>query len=877
MSFWPTVSQFGSSSGQQQSAASAASPYNNDDDADADADAGAGAAAASSAAALHIFSQSSLASSILGASASASAGGDGGAYSQSQLSQQHLSQQHLSQQSQSGLNMGGGKSMYDEGSQHRHHQETCLTCGSTTFLTDDATGLTICATCHTQSQTLSQLETVGEEDVEALAARTGMGRMVSRRVGPKMVLVPDSEIDNSVPFPVLEDCLVGFQEVLRVATDRAASLAGLDDDDGGRQVLMDTVGNIWFGYLRSWREGAEYYAKLHPELRFSLRDAFIGKGRREMVLRHLSAKICSEIRAEDSKRKKKKTKSPGSNGRKRPRGAAADQSQPNKPTFSSIDGMLNHLPPNTDIDNKIAALRVTPSLTLIGSIIHLALTVLRAGVPSNHIVAWAAAGSFPYLTTAYNHLSDELKKTLRPIKTFFVRDCLPPAGQIDYQSDLLALACGMNLRRPKPVNARQNAAACRSDNTQKAAVAARDQVEKGATRYFDNVALLAARLVSDLGFDQRVLDLTLSLIGLRDPPSPAAAAEDGGDEHTDGTEVEWTPLPLKTAAVDRLVSPLHVMAVIAVAVRMCEGWEEWEYHMQDPESLQPQETSRRKGEASVSGQGPHPRFIPTSEAQLQMLGNGVALEGFMDYLEENHFDKDSRLDPFGPFMSSLQNMAKRHAMSTKSEDDRSTAGTAVRPNTAIAGVANPNKRSVDGTDASGVGKYVIYKSSLALRRRKREEIAETRQFHPQYTLLLEYMAYKADAEPSDLHNLVSMLDHEIFSCSCYDVAEVLADKKEAGKKKRKASAIRAQEAKGARPSNVALAMKAREESIMQLYHTQMHQPRHDVRVIQQKSKPKRTRKNKLCSVEGCTKRSRGSRFLHMCQRHHQEKVLGKKN
>lgn len=144
------------------------------------------AAAAAAAASQSLFSQSTLGTQLFGS-----------AYGS------HPEQ--LSQAQPSGA----------EQSDHADHHEVCLTCGSASFLTDDATGVTVCAQCHTQSQTLSQVEVVGEEDVEALAARTGMGRMVSRRIGGKRKIASVEEIDNSVKLPDLEECLGGFQYLLR--------------------------------------------------------------------------------------------------------------------------------------------------------------------------------------------------------------------------------------------------------------------------------------------------------------------------------------------------------------------------------------------------------------------------------------------------------------------------------------------------------------------------------------------------------------------------------------------------------------------------------------------------------------------------------------
>ena len=727
---------------------------------------------------------------------------------------------------------------------HAEHNEVCLTCGSSDFLTDDATGVTVCAQCHTQSQTLSQVEVVGEEDVEALAARTGKGRMVSRRIGGRRKLASVEEIDNSVKLPGVEECLGGFQYLLREAAECAADLVGLvepdgdddddddDDDDGndGRQVLIDTVGNIWFGYLTSWREGAKKNSRLHPEVRFSLRDAFLGENRRGMVLRHLSARCCEEIRAEEERLDRISKKSGKGRGQKRRRGDqqspspnanTATSSGQDRQIFGSVAALLDSLP-SDQIDDQIAALRLVPSLSLIGSIIHLALTVMRAGVSSHHIVGWAASGAFPYLTDAFRQLSPEFKHTLKPMKSFFTQT-LPPPGLLDYQADILAIACGMKLGR--------------SSNSPGSA---------------DNIPLLVTRIVSDLGFDKQVLDYTLSLLGVRELPPP---------------EQEWAPKPL-VKNIRRLISPLHVMAVVVVAVRMCEGWESRTYHMEwscGPNSAQ---TKPRKGNV----------FIPSSEAQVSQLSNGQ-LDQYLAFLESNVFDKHSRRNTLiRPFTTSLQEMGKQHSKSLKKDEDgRPSDIRTVRQNVILAGAKisdDHNCKKKNEKADEDYGTYTVFKSCLTSQTRGDDQ-SEPGFLDPPYALLIEYVAYKADAEPSDLHRLVMMLDKEVFAKVSKRDKKLGALMTESGLPIKTPGPVQGNKKSVQKKA----AAKSKETERLNLPRctnpsasTYQHHGLYQQNLSEQPPLvPKPKRKNKRCTIEGCEMEGI-KKYNHMCLRHYNQSI-----
>lgn len=237
-----------------------------------------------------------------------------------------------------------------------------------------------------------------------------------------------------------------------------------------------------------------------------------------------------------------------------------------------------------------------------------------------------------------------------------------------------------------------------------------------------------------------MLDYTLSLLGLRELPPP---------------EQEWAPRPL-VKNMKRLSSPLHVMAVIVVAVRMCKGWEDRTYHMNAHSASDSARTDQSKQQKTNA-------FIPSSDAQLNQLSNDQ-LGDYLDFLETNVFDKHSRRSALiKPFMSSLLEMGKRHAKSLKKdEDSRPSSAGSVRSNTIVAGakVSHEHEKNASVDDNEDVT-YTIYKSCLTSQAPGDDE-TEPGFLDPHYALLIEYVAYKADAEPSDLHKLVTLLDKEIF-------------------------------------------------------------------------------------------------------------------
>ena len=328
--------------------------------------------------------------------AAAGGGSGGGGLVTIESSSLSSQQQHPSQsQSQS----------QQQQQQQQQHVFACTNCGSTDFYYDAVAGRDVCQDCFTQ-QSQQQSQEAAEhqqqqhhpssqlldfEDVMELAAKTRGGTLItttttataatSRKKRKRSTTTtigqqqqqtttkqPLEELDQSVPLPDLETCLEAFTHILKVCTrllarrigqqqqrrrlSTTAAATAVEEEQQQQQQqqhlvetsLLQTVQQLWVAYLCAFGHGAEYYGRLCPEMRISLRDAFCAySGRhRTMILAHLTYRAEQEIRREkeeeasdnnnssssssssmNSKKKKKKNPAEESTAAKAPPAAAA--------------------------------------------------------------------------------------------------------------------------------------------------------------------------------------------------------------------------------------------------------------------------------------------------------------------------------------------------------------------------------------------------------------------------------------------------------------------------------------------------------------------------------------------------------------------------
>lgn len=693
----------------------------------------------------------------------------------------------------------------------------CINCGSTDYYVESVGGALCCTSCFTQSQQLTQENTeLDIEEVQALAARTSSGRVFATKRrgrqggGGQQEKKPLDEFDTSVPFPNLVTCLHGIQQVMKHCTERLCDLIGLSEET---EDVKETVQKLWVSYLRAWTDGAEFYGKLHPEIRFSLRDCFLPQQYKTKIMKHLSHKAAQVVRAElDGASEEKKEESSS---------AILDTKLPARvDTDSESDGSdveddtmdhvslskdhvktIRHFEPTYHNPKSLmwmywnkgkrgrleSALVTLPSMNFVACLLWLA--VSRAGVTLNHVLTWIVNGALPLQNAFVHCLSNQEQEALTHVASFFRISKLPTIDEMETLTDKLVVACGLKSfahlhgmpHAALSAAARPNepdAVASKDGETKEPSTISTEIRKRSDFSYVTprSVPLLTARLVDDLGFGQDVLDRTLALMGiLKHAPSNL-----------------WLPAPLQMALPKNLGTTAQVLAVIAVACRMTPGWETWIY----PGPTAPRTETTTDVDIVASSQqvrvdrkrqrveSEARRFVPYNEDHLRLLRNGQTVEGYLDFLEGNVLDEKESIFP--NFRSTLDSSSSivdgNDSDSTSFVPDREV----VEKPPVLKAPQNPlgpqriwrrqkmhdwklrvHRKRAQWADANGLGDYVIYNDPLShAQDRKRvgkKTIPIPEPFHPQYGLLLEYMSFTTNVKPSKIHEAITVLDDEILS------------------------------------------------------------------------------------------------------------------
>lgn len=674
----------------------------------------------------------------------------------------------------------------------------CITCGSTDYYIESG-GALCCSSCFTQSQQLTQESTeLDVDEVQALAARTSTGRVLNRTpkktggaAASNQERKPLHEYDKSTPFPNLITCIHGIQEVMKYCIEPLCILVGLEDE---MDQVKRTVQKLWMAYMRAWTDGAEFYGRLHPEIRFSFRDYFLPVLYKTKVIKHLSHQAALAVRAElDINEEEKKddsmieadaaTSGPTvgseeSNDEEGDGEEPEDLSLPKRhqetiqhfaPTYhnpKSLMWMYWHYGKRGRLE---AALITPPSMKLVACLLWLAIS--RAGVTLNHVLQWMANGAIP-LQNAFAHcLTEQERKALIHVAAFFRISKLPALNEMENTVNKLVVACGLksfsHLHGLPPTTAR-NPQTIASTDTMTATNPTTDEIKDRPDFSYvtpRSVPLLTARLIDDLGFGKEVLYRSLALMGiLNDPPQDL-----------------WLPAPLVGALPKNLATTAQVLAVIAVACRMTPGWETWVY----PGPFGRDETMingrAEKASKRQRAEAESIRFVPCNEDNFQLLRNGTLVEGYLDYLEDIVLDEEEAIFP--RFRSTL-GPPNQEATVANSTETRKTETVVQKPQ-AMKVSRNPlrperiwrrqklhdwklnvKRKRARWADANGLGEYLIYEDPLShAEDRKRTGIRRNptpEPFHPQYGLLIEYISYKTNVKSSKIHAAITVLDDEVL-------------------------------------------------------------------------------------------------------------------
>lgn len=391
---------------------------------------------------------------------------------------------------------------------------SCPNCGGTESYKDDA-GNMFCGVCFSQSQTQLNEAEFDHEEMNAHIARGRRGQVLGlgyNKKERKRKRKPLAEYDQSRPLPSLEECLTGYTAVIQACLKSVSALLKLSKEH--TDVVENSVRLTWISYLKSWQEGAEFYNQLHPDVRISMRDAFITTHQhRRMISRFLMNQAAEKVKKEetldgdsdgDSDDESEEAIQPKQHGT---RSAPA--------TLSAMLTMYQRKSP------KDAALRVYPNMQTIAAL--LLTTLCKLGVSAHHVTRWIANGEIPLLNAYKECLTPSLQYKLEMIQQTFRIARIPYNYVIEYKAKLLMVATGHEPQLVPPAA----------------------------------VPLLTTRLVTDdLHLGPQVLNIALALLG----ESP----------HSKET---WLPGAVALERFKRIDQKELVLAAIVVACRLCPGWE----------------------------------------------------------------------------------------------------------------------------------------------------------------------------------------------------------------------------------------------------------------------------------------------------------------
>lgn len=513
----------------------------------------------------------------------------------------------------------------------------CDNCGGIESYLDEASGGLICVSCFTQSQTTvsASQEEVEYEEAMALAGRVS-GRLTSIAASPRSKKRKRQRIeglDNSAPLPNVQDCIIGVQRVLDECLKILSRLLCLSRYE--IKCASDGCKSLWRGYVRSWMEGAEFFGKLYPEIRFSFRDLFLSVPMRTQVLKALmyraSMQIQSENREEETvtsiadedragdEDKEKSSEEDCASGFTDETIDIYGQDDDNmasdvarigrKDSNGARDGITQMLALHykrigkNSMGRKGAALALSPSLKMVAVILCLSLEPL--GVTENRIYRWIRDGDLP-LVDAFWLLHPQEQKKLKTIRGFFQMRGPPTVEALRRMVAILQTACGVKFRG---LLVRKHSGL----STVKSSMSTR--MKPGQVLTTKSVPLLLARLIAQLRLSQIVADYALALMGL-------PIFENNGSEPS--TLHKKLPPPLFSCRVDKMVDISRLLAVIILACKYIPNW------------LDHLSGNYKPGQVNADQQIPisEQQIVSWSSEELRDLKNSQ-LPSYVDFLKEH--------------------------------------------------------------------------------------------------------------------------------------------------------------------------------------------------------------------------------------------------
>ena len=550
---------------------------------------------------------------------------------------------------------------------------SCQNCGGFESYEDDG-GNMICSTCFTQSQTLNETE-MDYEDACARAARSKVGTFVRMSIGGvrNQNMKKDlEEFDKSKPLPTLTECLEGMTSVIFTCLQCVNEM--LQFDKSTQEAVEAIVQQTWLGWLKAWNDGAEFYSKRHPDVRFDMRDLMLPNRVRGDLYRYLAAKAYRKVKRKSG-----------------------------KATRVTLEAIL-YLYRDRNGRHE-CGLRIRPGLSLVAALLLIPLSKL--GVSAQKLCQWITCGKLPLMNAYDSCFPSDLREKLDFVQSTFQMSQVPRPDYIEYLAKLLMITRG---------------------GKQKISV-------------LPNPILLATRLVHDMKLGQRVLDLSLGLMGQQ------LVSDVVGD----------TLMPFAITQSTELQSYEEVVALVVVACKMCPGWETWKFEYNNKIPL-----IQESALGVISAEDYFDFF------EKNILGNGANSEVADFFEEENGEDSIDTTNS-----TTTTEITHRCGAKVICEQNPNTPSNipATRHQYRYDWQLRLGKRKATWMESNGAGKYLVVDSKYH------------EDYPPHYTSLLEMVAHAAGTPPIMLHQVVVEYDKRICQKIICMKKKKNAKKPKSGKKR----------------------------------------------------------------------------------------------
>jgi hypothetical protein len=698
----------------------------------------------------------------------------------------------------------------------------CDNCGGFESYMDDTTGVLTCVECYTQSQTqiAASQEEVDFDEAMILAGRASDGHLLVHAGGNRKgrgakANRPFQDDDQTVPLPKVQDCIRGMQRVLIETSRIVCDLAGGTKDD--HKNVRESVKNMWKAYLESWMDGADYFGKLYPEVRFCFRDSFLNMHVRTKVLKTLAYLATKRLReqmtltSQEEEEKDNANENNNNNNNKTNKIEDDEREQDmydseeeengnnseNDQDSTSHPDMVDHPDPDADADDDISQSSeltsndikekkkpvMRPMLKMIYNhyklkgfkripqlgrkeaalMIQPSMTMVAGilwiavaplGVTGGHLREWIGNGSLPLLNAYYVVLPPKEQKLLKAVRGFFRSPNPPSMFALKKAVRTLHVACGY---KPRKIIVNKKGSRKRMET-----MSSRD-FSPGRLMTPACVPIMTARLVADLGLSQFVLNYSLALMGQAIICNVAKSSNDDEDD-----EDFWLPRPLARARPDRLLDPARILGVMVVACKLLPDWEKLCFlrpgggygTSNSSKSSYPGESNNdrpvghdAKRCKTLEAKG---RFIPWTQEYFRMVaGNGTLTEDYLEFLEEELIEPNDTLLP--GFVSSLFDVSEKSENNSRKKEPLQQQMLPATPNNSV---IVPCQTLLSVSQTAGIKKR---KMTTTIRYEVTEN-PDTKFVKPisgPLGPLVEYMALKSGVLPSDIIEFVAELDKEL--------------------------------------------------------------------------------------------------------------------